>query len=142
MSVLWAFVLSMSFSACLCAQQKLNIDPSRLCNWGLALSPDETYGFPADSETSALVADIIRAAGLKQNFTLRAISGGDAAATIQGSERLILFNQTFILELVKKTGSKWAAYSVLAHEIGHHIFKHGFKIDEMDESNSSSSSPI
>lgn len=27
------------------------------------------------------------------------------------------------------------------HELGHHVFKHGFKMDELDESNSSSSSP-
>lgn len=27
------------------------------------------------------------------------------------------------------------------HELGHHIFGHGFKLDEMDESNSSSTSP-
>lgn len=28
-----------------------------------------------------------------------------------------------------------------AHEIGHHIFKHGYRIDQLDESNSSPSSP-
>ncbi|MEK6627197.1 MAG: ImmA/IrrE family metallo-endopeptidase [Bdellovibrionota bacterium] len=27
------------------------------------------------------------------------------------------------------------------HELGHHVFKHGFRLDELDDSNSSSSSP-
>lgn len=45
---------------------------------------------------------------------------------------------SIILPSVRSSGRR--RYSC-AHEIGHHIFKHGFKIDEMDESNSSSSSP-
>src|SRR5205085_7375496 len=35
----------------------------------------------------------------------------------------ILYNPRFIDALTRATGTKWAAVSVLAHEIGHHLYR-------------------
>jgi ribosomal protein S19 len=48
----------------------------------------------------------------------------NAAAVTYAGKRYVLYNPDFINKLVQKTGNKWAAISVLAHEIGHHLNGH------------------
>src|SRR6185503_2995646 len=44
-------------------------------------------------------------------------------AVVQNGKRYILYNPRFIDALTRATGTKWAAVSVLAHEIGHHLYR-------------------
>lgn len=76
------------------------------------------------SETPYYVQEIMNTVGLKPNFELRAARIDNAAAVVYGGKRYILYNPTFIDNLVRRTGNKWAAVSVLAHEIGHHLDGH------------------
>lgn len=84
---------------------------------------------PANSFTTAAqgksIADrIIEAVGLRTNFDIRPATIENAAAVVYGGKRYVLYNPTFINNLIKTTGTEWAAISVLAHEIGHHLNGH------------------
>jgi hypothetical protein len=46
----------------------------------------------------------------------------NAFATVgEGGKRMILADQMFLVQVNKDSGTKWAAISILAHEVGHHI---------------------
>lgn len=78
---------------------------------------------PADSAKD-IIQQIIDVVGLKPNFEVMAARIDNAAAVIYGGKRYILYNPDFFASLTKSTGTKWAAVSVLAHEIGHHLDGH------------------
>jgi predicted HD phosphohydrolase len=71
-----------------------------------------------------VIEQIIDVVGLKPNFEVRAARIDNAAAVIYGGKRYILYNPNFFNSLTKSTGTRWAAVSVLAHEIGHHLDGH------------------
>lgn len=71
-----------------------------------------------------IVEEIIHAVGLKANFKIRAASVPNAIAVTYNGERFVLYNPNFLQALTQATGNKWAAVSVLAHEIGHHLNGH------------------
>ena len=73
---------------------------------------------------SDITAKIISVIGLKPNFEVKAAKVPNAAAVVYQRKRYVLYNPTFINALVKTAGNEWAAVSVLAHEIGHHLNGH------------------
>jgi hypothetical protein len=80
--------------------------------------------FATTAEGKQIAQEIIDVVGLKANFEIQAANVPNAAAVTYGGKRYILYNPTFITQLNKQTGTKWAAISVLAHEIGHHLNGH------------------
>lgn len=76
------------------------------------------------TEATKIIQQILDVVGLNANFDVRAANIGNAAAVNYGGKRYILYNPNFFAELTKATGNKWAAVSVLAHEIGHHLDGH------------------
>lgn len=86
------------------------------------------YGFSSDREARAAVTRIMDYTGLPPNFEIYAATVPNAMALIdsgqQGRRRVILYNQRFIDRLNAAASSDWAALSVLAHEIGHHLAGH------------------
>jgi len=107
------------------AQQKLVVDAQTMCSWNEdSISTDSLYRFPPDKETQGAVDKIMRFTGLQVNFELVAANVPTAVATIQNGKRLILYNQLFMKDVNKDTGTNWAAISILAHEIGHHLNQH------------------
>ena len=76
------------------------------------------------SEAKNIIATIISAIGLKQNFEVMAADVQNAAAVIYQNKRYILYNADFINGLNEKAGNKWASISILAHEVGHHLNGH------------------
>jgi hypothetical protein len=78
---------------------------------------------PADNAKD-IIQQIIDVVGLKPNFEVRSARIDNAAAVIYSGKRFILYNPNFFASLIKSTGTKWAAVSVLAHEIGHHLNGH------------------
>ena len=58
------------------------------------------------------------------NFELIAANVPNAIATVEGTRRLVLYNQLFMRDMAVKAGTDWAALSVLAHELGHHLNQH------------------
>jgi len=107
------------------AQQRLEISKGRMCAWNdEAIVPEDLYSFPADEATKDAVAKIMKYTGLDVNFDLVAANVPNAIATVDGSKRLILFNQLFMKDIGKQANSDWASISILAHEIGHHLQQH------------------
>lgn len=87
-------------------------------------TPSMQSNFASTSEAKFYAQEIIDVVGLKPNFEVMAAQVDNAAAVVYGGKRYVLYNPTFINNLVQRTGNKWAAVSVLAHEIGHHLNGH------------------
>jgi hypothetical protein len=79
-------------------------------------------GFSSLSEATDMAKEIVNAAGLRQNFIVREGRVPNAVAVLTQGKRYIFYNPNFIEQLTRATGTKWSAVSVLAHEIGHHLY--------------------
>ena len=90
---------------------------------GEALPPAVTM-FAPNAEAETAIKRIVDASGLAPNFDVQAAGVENAAATLRGERRLILYSPFFMSEMREKTGSQWASMAVLAHEIGHHLNGH------------------
>jgi hypothetical protein len=62
--------------------------------------------------------------GLRRNFIISASDVPNAAAITRSGERYLLYNQEFMDAVKRKTHTYWAAISIMAHEIGHHLQGH------------------
>jgi hypothetical protein len=108
-------------------QTKITI--SSACSYFGEKLPIEVYSFSSDNEAQTSLARITYASGLPTNFKLVAGNVPNACATlkwnasIQGYDRYIIYNQTF-MERLKNATNDWAALSILAHEVGHHLSGH------------------
>ncbi|HVK97483.1 MAG TPA: hypothetical protein VM368_06690 [Flavisolibacter sp.] len=116
--------LLITFFSFLVALTQINAQVTRLGqhesvnNWSAATS------YASASEGKKVIEEILDAVGLKANFEIRAANIPNAAAVNYGGKRYILYNSKFFEDLTKKTGTRWAAISVLAHEVGHHLNGH------------------
>lgn len=86
--------------------------------------------FKADREAKAAVYNIVRYSGLTPNFTVIKADVPNAVAYIKGKKRYIGYNPQFIAKVQDKTNTDWAAISILAHEIGHHLLGHTIKMHD------------
>lgn len=80
--------------------------------------------FATVAEGQQIGQQIIDIVGLSPNFEIQAANVPNAAAVVYGGKRYVLYNPSFINQLTRATGTRWAAVSVLAHEIGHHLNGH------------------
>lgn len=80
--------------------------------------------YEADGVTETVVQNIMSTIGLHSNFELRAANVPNAASVILKGKRYILYNPKFMSQINTASGSNWAAVSILAHEIGHHLSGH------------------
>jgi hypothetical protein len=114
-------LFSIFLSLAVFAQQK------NICSYaGIAWSPAQKMQRMTDDPVNAeqIIQEIIDVVGLTPNFEIKAARVPNAAAVIYGGKRYILYNPDFFTNLIRTTGNKWAAVSVLAHEIGHHLDGH------------------
>ncbi|MCC6458855.1 MAG: tetratricopeptide repeat protein [Saprospiraceae bacterium] len=119
----WYTVFLLLFASSVQAQESLTIQYS--CNF--AAAPDSAtalYTYAASAEARQVVERIMRANVLPQNFVLRAADCQNALATTIGKQRLILYSTSFLEHFKTASQTQWAAYCVLAHEIGHHLSNH------------------
>lgn len=87
--------------------------------------PGTRMAFSSVSEVRGAVDWIIAASGLQKNFSIRETTEIDnAAAVILNQERVIVYNPDFFRRLRRETGEDWAAISILAHEVAHHLNGH------------------
>ncbi|MGE0371851.1 MAG: M48 family metalloprotease [Gammaproteobacteria bacterium] len=84
----------------------------------------ETKAFSESASASSVVKEILDEAGLAPNFVVRPANVPNAAASARGGQRFIEYNPGFISQLKDGTRTNWAVYSVMAHEIGHHLQGH------------------
>lgn len=81
-------------------------------------------GYTSADEAKNIINNIIAVVGLKPKFEIREANIPNAAAVIYNGKRYILYNPSFVYSLNKAAGNQWAAVSILAHEIGHHLNGH------------------
>lgn len=74
--------------------------------------------------TQEMLSDIIKVIGLVPNFELKEADVQNVEASISHRKRYILYNPEYINWLNNATNDKWAAFALLAHEIGHHLNGH------------------
>jgi hypothetical protein len=79
-------------------------------------------GFRSVNEAAEMTKEILKASGHKANFTIMEAKVPNAVAVLRQGKRYILYNPQFMHAITKATGTRWAAVSVLAHEIGHHLY--------------------
>lgn len=85
-------------------------------------------GFTSRPEASRAVENIVRRSGLKQNFyVMECPSIDNCFAATRNGERLIVYDPSFMRRINDITQTDWAALSILAHEIGHHLQGHTIK---------------
>jgi len=106
------------------AQAQERILPDGYCQYAGEPLPDDLYGFESPAEAVEAVRRIVRYTGLEANFQIRAANVPNAAAVIQGQTRLLLYNQAFMAEVKNQIDPQWAAISIMAHEVGHHLQGH------------------
>ncbi len=85
----------------------------------------EAYEFEPDKVAKEAVSKIVQYTGLAPNFIVVSDKNiTTAIAYLKNNKRYIAYNPKFIEKLNNKTATNWAAVSVLAHEIGHHLSGH------------------
>lgn len=88
-------------------------------DWSNAKEPESITSV---NDAAKMAEEILKAAGKKANFKIAEAEVPNAMAVVHMGKRYILYNPRFINNLTRATGTKWAAVSVLAHEIGHHLY--------------------
>ena len=100
------------------------------CNYGgepdvpQAYKGQDSHSFSESASASSIVKEIIDEAGLAPNFIVRPANVPNAAASARSGQRFIEYNPSFVAQLKAGTKTNWAVYSVMAHEIGHHLQGH------------------
>ena len=71
-----------------------------------------------------MLSDIVGVSGLSASFVIKQGDVENMQASISKKKRIILYNPEFVKWLYKATHDKWAAVTLLAHEVGHHLNGH------------------
>ena len=96
------------------------------CSYDDALAEKDLYLYDPSNEAERIVAEIVDALGLVKNFTVRSSNVSNALATSFNGTRYIFYSTSFLEKFKADANTQWAAYSVMAHEIGHHLNAHNF----------------
>jgi hypothetical protein len=115
------FFTHFSFTAAF-SQRPLSIDTAHACLYEASTVSKKLTLTPADSSIEELKETILKKTESTSNFRLYAADVPSVAAVIVNSERYVLYNKTYFGQLTDVQKSL-----LLAHAIGHHISKHGFK---------------
>ena len=113
-----------AFSAQTHAQELLHIHNG--CHFDGDDTERELYGYDPSDEAQQIIGRITAVMGLDQNFTIKSANVANALATTEGRNRYVLYSTTFLENFKRDAQTQWAAYCVLAHEIGHHLNNHDF----------------
>jgi hypothetical protein len=107
------------------AQQKLQFDVKSSCSFypGDKIT-DAIYNFQSSEEALTIVKRITGAVGLEPNFELLQANIPNAAAVVYQQKRYILYSLLFIEKIREVTATDWAALTIMAHEVGHHLNGH------------------
>ncbi|RFN58208.1 sel1 repeat family protein [Marixanthomonas ophiurae] len=90
----------------------------------------DQLGFSSDEEAHIAVDNIMEIIGLQKNFIIQKCPNINNAVAKNITDksgnikRYILYDSEFFSNMDIKAGSDWAAISILAHEIGHHLNGH------------------
>lgn len=85
---------------------------------------DTTTAMPFIPDAHEMLLEIMNVTGLQPNFELKEADVNNIQASISHRKRYILYNPDYIAWINKITRNKWAAMTLLAHEVGHHLNGH------------------
>jgi hypothetical protein len=122
-TLLILIVLQMLSLVCFSQEAVKEITTDKECSYYGETLPDKIYTFGSEKEAEAAVDKIIKPLGLVRRFVIRSSDVPNAAAVIRGEDRFLLYNEEF-MERIRRTEPDWAALSVMAHEVGHHLNGH------------------
>ena len=109
-----------------CFTQKINAQKVTTC--GYIIPPHQTSlksNFKSVYEATAVVNTMKDVIKWQANFKLKEQNGiQNAYATMQGSQRWIVYDNTFLEDIDAYAKTKWASISIMAHEMGHHYYEH------------------
>lgn len=93
---------------------------------GRALNVTAFDTYLPSGEANQIITDILRYNSIAaRNFVVRASPQvPNAAAAIHDRKNYILYNPDWMSRLTSSSRKPWEVYSVLAHEIGHHVNGH------------------
>jgi hypothetical protein len=93
---------------------------------GSSTGRTEFRTFRPSATAEQMVQDILGFNSIPgKSFTVLATNDvGNAAAAIRGAERFILYNPQFMASVERAASTPWDSYSIMAHEIGHHLAGH------------------
>ena len=99
------------------------------CSYSSDVSNTTIYFFNPDVEAEYTIEKIMKLVSLPSNFIIKAANVDNAVATIIPTDslnlkRFILYNPTFMDSVKLTTGNDFSGWSILAHEIGHHLSGH------------------
>ena len=126
MPMKFVYSIFIFLAPCLAMCQPQSFRIANGCSYDEAEVDTDVYVFDASSEADRIVLEIVDALGLQKNFIVKSSSVPNALATTDGGKRYILYSTTFLEKFKADAATRWAAYSVLAHEIGHHLNGHDF----------------
>jgi len=109
------------------SRSKLNKKYGCISYDGTVGDGQDIISFQESATVAQMVNDIVNYSGLRKNFIVRQANVPNAAAVIDppfSSNRLLLYNPGFIEDVRRVTGTAWGPYSIMAHEIGHHLQGH------------------
>lgn len=84
----------------------------------------ETYTFNSTGEAKEVIERISDSVGLPANFKVLAANVPNAMAVIRDRDRYVLYSEAFVQRLISSSATQWSAWTVLAHEVGHHLAGH------------------
>lgn len=103
------------------------VGPRVICGYGGAFKGvARGLRFGSVVEAEAAVDRILKVAGLTRNFVIEPSYDVDNAESgVDGNNRrYIYYNPAFMERIRNKARTDWAALSIMAHEIGHHLLGH------------------
>jgi hypothetical protein len=106
------------------AQDPISVHYS--CSYDGEEADRDFYQFDPSDEADRIVLEICNAVSLSKNFVIKSSNVKNALAATEGGQRFILYSTAFLEKFKSDARTRWAAYSVLAHEIGHHLNGHDF----------------
>ncbi len=117
------------------SRSETRLDPDRFICTSWTGRPTVSHGvtkFRAGASIQQMASDVVYYSGLAHNFEVVFANVGNAAAGVQGvcgqvsnpsCQRVIAWDPGFLQE-VNALGTPWAAYSIMGHEVGHHLQGH------------------
>lgn len=127
LAILFPFFVLCALQGFSYGQTAISVDAC--CSFDGMQFKEQIYSFNSDKEAEDAVKRILKYAGLQPNFETRAANVPNAMAAIKERKRYILYNQSFMEEMKTQTKTEWAAISILAHEIAHHLQGHTIEAD-------------
>ena len=122
------FFFSLFFlGCCVCvqAQKPIYIDGEHTCTFEGKLKSGDFRIYDADPRMVAKVKEIADVVGLGSlNIEVKVTSVPNAAAVNKGDKEYIFYSAVFMDRLLDDTKIDWAAYGILAHEVGHLLLDH------------------